>query len=314
MKVKRFSLCYFGLFLGYICSLVMLVGIAEQTPVKAKQVDVITLDPFPGALGAKKMKVTVDVREASRNLRNKELYHKASRVLYMADDGYLSTGTVNLLNTALNDNLVEVRQRAIGLLSASRNPEAIAVITDRLQNDVSYRVRWAAAVSLGRLAGEAAIPTLKVALADDQRIQTAVISGLGNAGGPAVPLLIRMLKDDLKKGGHDADYFIQALEDTCDRRAIQPLLAIISHPPSPSDPNMNQTRLNTATVLAHFATDWLYAGILKSRAKFFAEGYPVPPREHQKVTAADRAQIIEALKNAGYDINRLAERFWAITH
>ena len=226
MKVKRFSLCYFGLFLGYICSLVMLVGIAEQTPVKAKQVDVITLDPFPGALGAKKMKVTVDVREASRNLRNKELYHKASRVLYMADDGYLSTGTVNLLKTALNDNLVEVRQRAIGLLSASRNPEAIAVITDRLQNDVSYRVRWAAAVSLGRLAGEAAIPTLKVALADDQRIQTAVISGLGNAGGPAVPLLIRMLKDDLKKGGHDADYFIQALEDTCDRRAIQPLLPL----------------------------------------------------------------------------------------
>lgn len=70
---------------------------------------------------------------------------------------------------------------------------------------------------------------------------------------------------------------------------------------------MDEVRLNAATALAHFATDWIYAGMLKSRDKFFAEGYPVSPRENRRVNASDRTRIIEALKTAGYDINRLAQ-------
>ena len=308
MKVKRFPPLYFGLFLGYIsCFVAPNVITASPPPAQERQVDVITYDPFPGALGWKKL--TVDVREAARDPHNGEMYNKASRVLHMTDNAYLSSRTVNVLKTALNDSSVEVRIRAISLLGVSRNPEAIKVISNRLQNDPSYRVRWAAAYSLGMLAGEAAVPALRVALVEDKRIETAVIWGLGYAGGKAVPLLIQMLKEDVKEGGSDADYFIQSLEATCDRRAIKPLLAIISHPTSQSDPNMSHVQLNAATVLAHFATDWIYAGMLKSREKFFAEDCPVTPRENRRVNASDRARIFEALKTAGYDINRLAERF-----
>lgn len=310
MKVKLFLRLCLGLFLGYICCSVVPSVVAAPAPAKEKQVDVITQDPPPGALGREKM--TVDVREAARDLRNKEMFKKASGVLHVVDNAYLSSGTVNLLKTALNDNSVEVRMRAINLLGLSRNPEAIETISNRLQNDPSHQVRWAAAYSLGMLAGEAAVPALKAALAEDKRIETAVIWGLGYAGGKAVPLLIQMLKEDVKEGGSDADYFIQSLEATCDRRAIKPLLAIISHPTSLSDPNMSQVQLNAATVLAHFATNWIYAGMLKSREKLFAEDYPMTPRENRRVNASDRVRIVEALKTAGYDINRLAERFWIV--
>jgi hypothetical protein len=310
MKVKRISSFYLGLFLSYICCSVAPNISVARTPVKEKQVDVITQDPPPGALGREKM--TVDVREAVRDLRNNEMLKKASGVLHVVDNACLSSGTVNLLKTTLNDNSVEVRMRAINLLGLSRNPEAIEAISNRLQNAPSYRVRWISAVSLGRLAGETAVPALRVVLSEDKRIETAVINGLGYAGGKAVPLLIQMLKEDVKEGGSNANYFIQSLETNFDRRAIKPLLAIISHPTSLSDPNMSQVQLNAATVLAHFAMDWIYAGMLKSRDKFFAEDYPVTPRENRRVNASDRARIFEALKTAGYDINRLAERFWIV--
>ena len=301
----------FGLLLCFTCCAVAPSTRVAQTPVKEKQVDVITTESHPGIIERKPL--TVDVREAARNLHNEDLYDKAFGVLLLADNAYLSCSTVSLLTTALNDGSVEVRMRAINLLGVSRNPDAIEVISNRLRNDSSYRVRWAAANKLGMLAGEAAVPALKVALAEDKRIETAVIRGLGDAGGKAVPLLIQMLKDDVKDGGNDADYFMLSLEKTCDKRAIKPLLDIISHPTSPTDPNMNRVRLNAATVLAHFATNWIYERMLKARAKTTAEGYPVTPRENRRVNASDRARIVEALKTAGYDINRLAERFWTIS-
>jgi hypothetical protein len=65
--------------------------------------------------------------------------------------------------------------------------------------------------------------------------------------------------------------------------------------------NKNQVNL----VLAHFATDWCYAQTLKDRAKFSVV-HPATPTENQKVKAPDRIRIIEALKNAGYDVDRLA--------
>lgn len=291
-----------------------------QTPVKEKQIDVIT-DTSSGALRAEK--VTVDAREAARNLHNKEIFDKVSRVLFMVDDAYLSSGTVNLLKTALNDNSVEVRQRAILLLGLSRNPEAIEVISNRLRNDPSWHVKSVAAVNLGILAGGAAVPVLKAALVEEEKtsaslslmskISPSLISGLGRAGGTAVPLLIERLKDDLKLGGHDANFIIQSLKWTGDRRAIKSLLAIISHPASPSDAVMSEVQLDAARALAHFATDRRYEDILKFRNKF-AEGYPVTPRENRRVNASDRARIVEALKTAGYDINRLAERDVVIFH
>ena len=70
---------------------------------------------------------------------------------------------------------------------------------------------------------------------------------------------------------------------------------------------MDEVRLNAATALTHFATDWNYEQILEYRENFFAEGYPVTPREGRRVNTSDRTRIVEALKTAGYDINRLAQ-------
>lgn len=164
-----------------------------------------------------------------------------------------------------------------------------------------------AAKNLGGLAGETAVPVLKVMLAKEKIASGGIIYGLGKAGGSAVPLLIRMLNDEIKESGgkRSASHFIQALEQTGDRRAIKPLLDILSRPASLSDPNMRDLQLHTAKVLAHFATDWCYAQTLKDRAKFSVV-HPATPTENQKVKAPDRIRIIEALKNAGYDVDRLA--------
>ena len=313
MKVKRFSPFYFGLFFGCICCLVTPLGTAEQPvqqtqviPVKVKQVDVITL--YPDLADLRWKKVTVDVRTVARNLHDEEMFNKAIGVLIKADNAYLSSGTVNLLKTSLNNRSVEVRQKTIILLGFSRNPEAIELTLNNLRNDPVRRVRYDAAKSLGRLAGEEAIPALKVALAEDS-ISTAVIVGFSQAGGKAVPLLIEMLKDEIKRSGGNgiADTIIYNLSETGDSRIIRPLIDIISRPTSPSDQSMSRVQLNAATILTHFATDWQYSLILKYRPKF-AEGIPATPRESRRVKASDRARIIEALQNAGYDIPRLVER------
>ena len=109
------------------------------------------------------------MRKVARNLHNEEMYGEARRALVFSDNVYFSSSTVNLLKTALNDNSVEVRKRAIVLLKFSRNPEAIPLLADRLQKDPSSRVRSLAAACLGQLAGDAAVPLLKAAWTEDKK-------------------------------------------------------------------------------------------------------------------------------------------------
>ena len=296
MKMKRFSTFYFGLLLCYFYFLVTGISVAKQLPEKEKQVDVITLEKrYPAALEEKKK--TVDVRKVARNLHNKEIFIEAFRVLTSVDNAYLSSSTVNLLKTALNDNSVEVRARAMVLLNLSRNPEAIAILADRLQKDPSWTVRYSAATGLGKLAGEAAVPLLKVAWTEDNMIGGGVIAGLGRAGGTAVPLLIERLKEEIKKNGGNgsARRLIQSLEDTGDRRVIEPLMDIISRPALPSVPNMIDVKLKALDVLIRFADEFRYSLILKYLANFSAVDV-MRPTESRKVRASDRVRIIEFLK------------------
>lgn len=60
-----------------------------------------------------------------------------------------------------------------------------------------------------------------------------VIPGLGHAGGAGVPLLIKMLKDEIDNPDGEsrvADLIVYSLKNTGDRRAIQPLIDIIKRP------------------------------------------------------------------------------------
>ena len=136
----RFHLLY----VGSAWVLANLHSQETETPDREQplQVDIITF-----MFGAKPSE-TVDMRYVARNLHNKTLYDKAFEVLAMTGNVFLSSGTVKLLATALNDDAHEVRQRsAIILLGHSRNPEAIDVITNSLQNDPSWRVRKSATIA-----------------------------------------------------------------------------------------------------------------------------------------------------------------------
>ena len=287
MKMRRFSPFYFGLLLCYFYFLVTGISFAKQLPEKEKQIDVITL-----VIPEKKM---VDVRKAARNLHNKEMYGEARRALVLSDNAYLSSSTVNLLKSALNDNSVEVRLRATRLLGLSRNSEAIAPIADRLQNDSSSSVRDLAARCLGILAGEAAVPWLKAAWAEDKMIRKGVIYGLGYAGGTAVPFLIERLKEKIEKnvGNNSAIWLIDLLGSTGDRRVIEPLLDIISRPTSASDPNMGDVQLKAVRVLVDLADVFTYLSILEFQF-LTVDAMRLP--ESRTVNMADRVRILEFLK------------------
>ena len=257
MKVSRFSSLYIVLYSVYICCMLALSGICNLRSQETEtsdgkhpmQVDVISYW-FPG-----EPLETIDLRVVARDLHNKKLYDIAFEVLATTGNVFLSSGTVNLLATALNDNSEEVRDRAITLLGYSRNPEAIDVISDSLQNDTSWRVRKAAAMLLGVLAREAAVPTLTAVL--DERptdysspeynyygnygghVTNGALIGLGYAGGEGITILIQMLEDEIEENGGKGEvpFFLKCLDFTLDRSVIRPLIDIISHPATPSDPN-----------------------------------------------------------------------------
>ena len=334
MREKRIESFYFVLCLFLFFCLATPMTLARQPPVKKKQVDVITstttgLLDFP-----REAPLTVDVRDVAINLYNEamhaepykeDMYTKARTVLREADNAYLSSETVHLLKThlatdSLEDVSVETRLRAIQLLGYSRNLEAVPIIVERLHNDPVCRVRSLAATRLGGLAGDSAIPDLLRARVrnwkhKDRRnhfrdsYRKGVLAGLGKAGGKAVPILIRLLKNSIKTpGGRENAYFIvQILEETGDRRAISPLIEIILQPASPSAPSMELVRLEAAEALAQYVM--FYGFILKRRGRTFAEGVPVTPKEDRKVTESDRNRIREALETAGYDVYELTNTY-----
>ena len=284
--------------------------------VTGRQIDVITIEPYPKSISGKR--ITVDVNEVARNLHNEEKVSEATYVLGQAGHAYLSSGTVNLLKIALNqasserynEELIELRMRAVSLLGLSRNPEATPIVTDRLHNDPSWRVRDLAAKFLGELAGEAAIPDLLRARVGNWKHKdrgigcgnaNGVLVGLGDAGGKAVPILIRMLKNGIEAPSS----IIESLEETGDRRAIKPLIDIIARPTSPSAPSMEHVRDTAARTLAHFSVKFTYGLTLRHRGRRLAEGIPLTPRPNRIVRESDRTRIREELEMAGYDINNI---------
>ena len=322
MKVNSFNSRYFILYFVSICCMLALLGLANlhsqetetSAPDQRVQVDVISYW-FPG-----EPLETTDLRVVARNLHNKTLYDKAFEVLAMTGNVFLSSGTVKLLATALNDDAHEVRQRAIILLGHSRNPEAIDVITNSLQNDPSWRVRKSATIQLGILAGEAAVPTLKAVLAEQPteyssreyinyygnegyHVTNGALLAMGYAGGEGITILIKMLEDEIEKNGGNGKvpFFLQCLDFKLDRSVIRPLIDIISKPASPSDPNWDCVRKRSATVLADFVDEERYAFRIQVRNDILAKGLPVTPAKNRQVAPRDRNLIREALQIAGYD-------------
>ena len=315
MKVVYIKSLVFGLCLFCLCCLVTPIVLGQQASVKEKQVDVITIKRHPARIGPVSM--TVDVREVVRDLYNDTLYNKATDILSLAGNAYLSSDIVNLLRTTIDETysetydeeLIELRLRATSLLGLSRNSEAVPIITNLLHNDSVWRVRNLAARRLGGLVGETAIPDLLHARVGNWKHRdrgtycgscgNGVLDGLGAAGGEAVPILIRMLKTGIEAPGG----IIEALERTGDRRAISPLIEIMSQ----SKSNRESLSFKAAEALARHVM--LYGFTLKYRGKTFMEGVPATPRVDRIVTESDRNRIRQALELAGYDIYQLTNTF-----
>jgi hypothetical protein len=238
------------------------------------------------------------------------MYDSVCEALASEFEGVLASESVHSLITALSDTSDEVRRRTVVLLGLSRHPNAIPAIYKRLRNDPSLEVRIQAADSLGRLAGEDAVSALKEALANDPRIARGVISGLGHAGGAGVPLLIEMLKDEINNPTGEsnvADLIVFSLKNTGDRRAIQPLIELITRP-ADSNQNWASTQKMAAQVLVRFAVHMHYYRTLYYR-RSTAEGIAVTPEAHHQVSERDIERIIAAVKNAGYEIDELERNF-----
>lgn len=225
-------------------------------------------------------------------------------------EGVLASDSVNSLIKALSDASDDVRRRAVVLLGLSRHPNAISAIYERLRNDPALEVRLQAADSLGRLAGEKAVPALEEVLANDPAMAHGVISGLGHAGGAGVPVLIEMLKNEINNSTGEsrvADAILCSLKNTGDRRVIQPLIEFITHPVD-SKTNWASTQKIAAQVLVRFAIRKHYYRTLYFRRNT-AVGIAVTPVAHHQVNEQDIEQIIAAVKNAGYDIDKLERNF-----
>ncbi len=323
MKIMGLVYLSFAVFSFYLFCAWHPLSIAQPTLATEKQVDVIAIEPYPKSLAGER--ITVDVREVARNLHDCEKVSEATFVLGQSSNAYLSSGTVNLLKMALdgasiesyNDESIEVRMNATKLLGLSRNPEATPIITDLLHNDPAWRVRDLAATFLPALAGEAAIPELLHAWAVDQAkhrpamygIGDGVIFGLGSAGGKAVPILIRLLNRSTESSGGNgnADLIIESLERTCDRRAIEPLIDIISRPTSLSHPSMKDVQKTAARTLASFSVKFTYGIQLNNRGRRRTEGVPLLPQPNRLVRESDRTRIRQALVAAGYNVEELLQ-------
>ena len=302
MKMAFVTPLVFALFSFCLsCSLRPLVS-AKQPPAQEKQVDVVTRDGK-----------TVDVREAARNLHNRKMYLEAWEILRDTNNARLSSATVNLLKTVLDDHFSDsmgtddstnIRVRAVALLGLSRNPKAMAIVTDLMFNDPHYRVRACAGRSLGRLAGEKALPALLAAL--EKRKIGKLNGGFLFAGEKAVPHIIQWMEEDFADNGgqNHAVSHITSLFMTGDRRAIEPLLRIIAYPASPADPTIEWVRFEAATTLARFTCEIWYEYPMEGDSAYLALD-PVTPRENRKVNANDRKRIIKALQNAGYNVDWL---------
>ena len=267
------------------------------------------------AYGVDGWKRTYYIRDASRNILNKDAFLDF-RSRFDRIDGVLATESVDSLKTVLDDRSDGIRWRAVLLLGYSRQPGAIPAIYNCLRNDASLTVRLQAAESLGRLAGEQAVPALQEALADDPSLVSGVISGLGFAGGTGVPILIKMLEDEVNNTTGDTDAMesiLYSLQKSGDRRAIQPVIDLILSPAvslrlikkSWDNADFQHVTWIAATILTRFVTDDHYSRILNYRAKT-AEGLPTTPSDDHKVNEGDQYRGFAAVQSAGYDIEGLA--------
>ena len=121
------------------------IGLLEQHGPKPVQVDARTVD--------RTTKTTLHLRNAVGTITDVYRFQDARCSLEFYNthtDAALSLDSVNSLKTVLNNPSDVIRWRAIVLLGLSRNPSAIAAISNSLQSDPSLKVRSQAAKSLER--------------------------------------------------------------------------------------------------------------------------------------------------------------------
>ncbi len=128
--------------------------------------------------------------------------------------GVPSDRTVALLLRALTEDHFLIRQRAVEVLGMLKSRRAREQVRAAVTDDVNAEVRRTAAAALAQIDGREALPTLFLALQDDddwvRGDAATVLGGLGDRR--AIPALKAALKDESTEVRDTAARALQALE------------------------------------------------------------------------------------------------------
>jgi PAS domain S-box-containing protein len=185
-----------------------------------------------------------------------------------------SVKTTETLLEFLRGDDVDLRMQAALTLGEQRDAQAIPALLGAL-DDENVNVRYHAIEALGKLeAAEAAEPLLAIAETRDFFLSFAALEALRQIAGPAsAPRLLPLLTDDFLRPAT-----IETLGLIGDESVIFPLVGLL-----------NEDRSSAVAV----------ADALGTLSERFAKGAAVPASVKKALAADGRANLLEALENAG---------------
>ncbi|MBI1923988.1 HEAT repeat domain-containing protein [Candidatus Poribacteria bacterium] len=120
------------------------------------------------------------------------------------------------------------RKKAAIALGKLKDPRAIPVLTQVLQDRWSSNVRCAAAEALGKIGNSQALPALITALQEDKSARAAIVEALGRIGDPqAIPALTTALQEAERESARAA--IVEALGEIGDPQAIPVLTTALQN-------------------------------------------------------------------------------------
>jgi HEAT repeat protein len=105
----------------------------------------------------------------------------------LAADSPTASRAWNTLDEGLRANRLEHREQTVAALSTlpGTNPQAVQKVVSILQHDGSTQVRQTAALALGDMKAQSAVPELQKALSDSPEVAFAAAKSLTELGNPA---------------------------------------------------------------------------------------------------------------------------------
>ncbi len=121
----------------------------------------------------------------------------------LAADSQAVSKAWKALDDGLHDGRMEHRQQTVAALSTlpGTDTRAVQKVVNAMEHDSSVRVRQTAALALGQMKAQSAVPALEKALTDNQEVGFAAAKSLTELGSPAgEDYMVAVLKGATKPG------------------------------------------------------------------------------------------------------------------